>query len=47
MTQVNAKVDDKLQAIITIGVQITNINELDEMISKLKGIEGVLNVHRI
>ena len=47
LTQVNAKVDDKLQAIITIGVQITNINELDEMISKLKGIEGVLNVHRI
>ena len=47
LTQVNAKVDDKLQAIITIVVQITNINELDEMISKLKGIEGVLNVHRI
>ncbi len=47
LSKVNAKIDDQLQAIITIGVEITNINELDELINKLRGIEGVVDVHRI
>ncbi|MDE6967231.1 MAG: hypothetical protein K2P12_01120, partial [Clostridia bacterium] len=47
LNKVNAKLEDKLRAVITVGVEITNINELDEIINKLKGIEGVLDVRRI
>ena len=43
----NMKVDDNLQALITIGVEITNIHELDEIMNKIKGVEGVMHVHRI
>lgn len=47
LTKVNARVEDKLKAIITVGVEITNLNELDEIMTKLKGIDGVLDVRRI
>ncbi len=47
ITMANMKVDDNLQALITIGVEITNIHELDEIMNKIKGVEGVMHVHRI
>lgn len=47
LNAVNLKVGEDLNAIITISVDITNIQELDDMINKLRGIEGVYDVHRI
>lgn len=47
LNAVNMRAGDDLNAIITISVDITNIQELDDMINKLRGIEGVFDVHRI
>lgn len=47
LNAVNARVEDDINAIITISVGIANIEELDEIINKLKGIDGVLDVRRI
>ncbi len=47
LNAVNLKTREDLKAVITISVEITNIQELDEMINKLQSIEGVFDVHRI
>lgn len=47
LNAVNARVENDINAIITISVSIANIDELDEIINKLKGIDGVLDVRRI
>ncbi len=47
LNAVNLKTREDLKAVITISVEITNIQELDEMINKLQNIEGVFDVHRI
>lgn len=44
---VNWRLEDKVRAVITISVGITNIQELEDMINKLQTIEGVIDVHRI
>ena len=47
INKVNARVEDDLKAIISIGVEICGVEELAELIRKLNGIDGVTNVYRV
>lgn len=47
LTSVNLKVEDKVRAVITLSVEISNIQELEEIMTKLQNIEGVIDVHRL
>lgn len=46
ISKVNARLDKDDNAVIDIGVEIGNLGELDNIIKKIGGVEGVLNVHR-
>lgn len=46
ITKVNARVDENQQALINVGVEIENIETLDMLIKKIKGVEGVVDVYR-
>lgn len=47
ITKVNARLEKNENAIIAIGVEIGNIDELDHIIKKMYGIEGVIEVRRV
>lgn len=47
ITKVNARLEKNENAIIAIGVEIGNIEELDHITKKMYGIEGVIEVRRV
>lgn len=46
VTKLNARVEDVINAVIEIGVEIENIEELDDLIKKIGNIDGVKDVRR-
>ncbi len=47
MTGINAKIDKKGIAIINIAIEISDIEELNKLIRKLKALEDVIEVKRV
>lgn len=47
ITKVNARLEKNENAIIAIGIEIGNIDELDHITKKIYGIEGVIEVRRV
>lgn len=45
--KINARLEDKLKAIIDIVVEIENIDELDGLINKILAVDGVTEVYRV
>lgn len=45
--KINARLEDKLKAIIDIVVEIENIDELDGLINKILTVDGVTEVYRV
>lgn len=46
ISSINGRVDKNDTAILTIGVNVNNIHEIDLLVSKLQQLEGVRNVFR-
>jgi GTP pyrophosphokinase len=47
MSGINAKIDKKGIAVINLSLEISDIEELNKLIRKLKGIEDVIEVKRV
>ncbi len=47
INKVNARIENELTAIVSIGVEIGGVEELEELIRKINGIDGVSNVYRV
>jgi len=46
-TSISAKIDKKGIAIINLSIEISDIEELDRLIRKIKSVEDVIEVKRV
>ena len=46
ITKLNARIEDALNAVVELSVEIENTEDLEELIRKINGIDGVKNVYR-
>lgn len=47
VTAVNARTNREKIAIINLTVEITNVNQLDKLINKIRNMQGVIDVYRV
>ncbi|QZY57049.1 RelA/SpoT family protein [Crassaminicella profunda] len=47
VTAVNARTTKDRIAVVNLTIEITNIQQLDKLIKKIKAMQGVLDVHRV